>query len=123
MPVTLPLGGKEPATLEGRFDASGYTLQLTGSVVAEDLMALGNAIPAFGDGLKPRLDEMDANPSANPRDDPPGNPPSGSDPLPAAPLHPLQVDLTATRAWGGHQLWSDLATHPPVRRRAHSPGR
>jgi AsmA protein len=112
MPVTLPLGGKEPATLEGRFTASGYTLQLTGSATAEDLLALGNAIPALGDGLKERLDE--AAKSA-----PHGNP---SDRL-ALPSAPFQVDLAATRAWGGAQVWSDVTVRPPAGRRHHSADR
>jgi len=110
MPVALPLGGNGPAMLEGRFNTSGYTLQLTGSVIAEDLLALGNSIPAFGDGLKERLDEI-AKPAPHTR---PSEEPTA---LPAAPFH---VDLAATRAWGGAQTWSDLAVYPPVRQRGHS---
>jgi AsmA protein len=116
MPVTLPLGGKDPATLEGRFDSSGYTLQLAGSVIAENLLALGAAIPALGDGLSERLDDTVATLRTN----------ASSNPLsrPAAlPTAPMPVDLTATRPWGGPQIWSDLATHSPAHKRAYSPNR
>jgi hypothetical protein len=117
MPSTIPLGGKEPATLEGRFDASGYTLQLAGSVIPEDLVALGNAIPVLGDGLKERLDEMAAMPHTNSLASQTANPTEGSWTAPAA---PLRVDLTAARAWGGPQIWSNLAALPPQRKRPHS---
>jgi hypothetical protein len=116
MPVKLPLGGKDPATLEGRFDSSGYTLQLSGSVILENLLALGAAIPALGDGLKERLDDTVATLHTN------SFPNSSSRPA-ALPDAPVPVDLAATRAWGGHQVWSDVTAHPPVRTRAYLPGR
>ena len=34
LPVELDLGGKQPALVEGSFDADGYTLHLSGMVAA-----------------------------------------------------------------------------------------
>jgi AsmA family len=81
-PTSLALGGKDPATIDGRFDSKGYTLHLTGMVVLSRLVALGNAIPQLGDGMKEVL---------------PTNRAAG----------PVRVDLTATRPWGGTQEWQD----------------
>ncbi len=86
-PTTLPLGGKDPATLDGHIDANGYTLHLTGSALLSQLIALGHAIPQFGDGLE--------------------------DILPTTPTDtPIHIDLTATRPWGTPQSWQDNTTHP-----------
>ncbi len=90
-PTSLALGGKDPASIDGRFDASGYTLHLTGMVVLSRLIALGAAMPQFGDGLKDVL---------------PTNRATG----------PIRVDLTATRLWGGTQVWQDNLSHPVVSR-------
>lgn len=81
-PTSLALGGKDPATIDGRFDVKGYTLHLTGMVVLSRLVALGDAIPQLGDGMKDAL---------------PTNRAAG----------PVRVDLTATRPWGGPQEWQD----------------
>lgn len=92
-PVALALGGKDPAMLDGHFDSTGYTLHLTGMASTARLLALGSAIPQFGDGLAAAL---------------PVNRASG----------PFRIDLTATRPWRGEQVWTDNATHPtPVRPR------
>lgn len=88
-PTALALGGKEPATLEGHFDAAGYTLHLTGMASSSRLLALGTALPELGDGLMKTL--------------PPGH---------AA--VPASVDLTAVRPWGGAQVWTANSTHPAV---------
>ena len=95
-PTSLMLGGKDPAIIDGRFDGSGYTLHLAGMVVLSRLIALGNAIPQLGDGLKEVL---------------PTNRAAGA----------VRVDLTATRPWGGTQVWQDGTVHvtaPRARRSA-----
>ena len=81
-PVSLALGGKEPAVLEGRADAAGYTLHLVGMVTAQRLLAFGAALPQLGDGL----DEVV-----------PTNRAAG----------PFRVDLVAMRPWGGAQVWRE----------------
>jgi hypothetical protein len=81
-PVTLKLGGPAPATLDGHFDATGYTLRLTGVATAERLGALASALPPLGDGLWKAL-------------------PEGYSKTEAFPL-----DMTATRIWHGQQSWS-----------------
>jgi AsmA-like protein len=91
-PTALALGGKEPATLEGRFDSTGYTLHLTGMAIPSRLQALGAALPEFGDGLEKVLP---ANHSAHP--------------AVAAP-----VDLTAVHPWAGAQVWTAASARPAV---------
>jgi AsmA protein len=97
-PTEVALGGKEPAMLEGRFDATGYTLHLTGMALPSRLLALGTALPEFGDGLANVL---------------PPNHATG----------PLRIDLTAVRPWAGAQVWTAAPAHPVVRhsRRARRP--
>jgi AsmA protein len=93
-PTALGLGGKDPAILEGHFDATGYTLHLTGMASVARLRALAAALPPLGDGLAEVL---------------PTNRASG----------PFRIDLTATRAWGSPQTWTDntaRATPPHLRR-------
>jgi AsmA protein len=99
-PIALPLGGKQPATLEGRIDATGYTLHLTGSALLSSLLALGDAIPQFGDGLRQFLQPASAAVS----------PSQPQKPAPTA--DPIHIDLTATRAWGGPQTWSQTTPAP-----------
>jgi hypothetical protein len=90
-PMPLALGGKDPATLEGRIDRNGYTLHLAGMASTIRLLAFANAVPPLGDGLAALL---------------PTNRASG----------PYRVDLTATRAWGSPALWTDNAAHQEVTR-------
>jgi AsmA family len=93
-PVSLALGGKDPAVLDGRADGSGYTLHLVGMVMAQRLVALGTALPQLGDGLAEVV---------------PTNRAAG----------PFRVDLVASRPWGGTQVWREASVsggHP--RRRA-----
>jgi AsmA protein len=97
-PVALALGGKQPATLEGHFDAGGYTLHLTGQATPARLLALADAVPQFGDGLRALLE-----PSA------PGPGPPGRNAEGAAANIPVRIDLTATRPWGYPQLWRQTA--------------
>ncbi|HMF52803.1 MAG TPA: AsmA family protein, partial [Edaphobacter sp.] len=85
-PVSLALGGKEPATLEGHLDASGYTLHLGGMATASRLLALGVAVPQFGDSLSEIV---------------PTNRAAG----------PFRIDLMASRPWGGPQVWRDASAH------------
>jgi AsmA protein len=100
-PISLPLGGKQPATLDGHLDATGYTLHLAGSALLDRLLALGDAIPQFGDGLRPLLEPTPAG----------ANPAQPQRPTPEA--EPVHLDLTATRAWGGPQVWSQITPSPP----------
>jgi len=100
-PISLPLGGKQPATLDGHLDATGYTLHLAGSALLTRLLALGDAIPQLGDGLRPLLEP---NPAG-------ANPAQPQKPTPEA--DPIHIDLTATRAWGGPQTWSQTTPSPP----------
>jgi AsmA-like protein len=88
LPIELPLDGKLPATLEGHFDRTGYTLHLTGNALPARLFALGDAVPQFGDGLRKLLE-------------------------PIAEQIPIHLDLTATRTWGGPQLWRETTPPPP----------
>jgi len=116
LPVSLDLGGKQPAILEGHFDAAGYTLHLTGTVLYANLIDMAKAVPQFGDGLQPVLDRI-ANPTPGPATKPaaadrPASPTQAAAAAPAAPIH---VDLTATRVWGGPQAWRESAP-PPARR-------
>ena len=102
-PTTLALGGKEPATLEARFDASGYGLHLTGNVLPTRLLALAAAVPQFGDGLEALF-----------------LPPSATQP-PSSKELPIHVDLTSIRTWSSGQSWSRTTptklTRPTFRRR------
>ena len=107
-PISLPLGGKQPATLEGHLDATGYTLHLTGTALLASLLALGDAIPQLGDGLRPLLEPAPAG----------ANPAQPQKPTPEA--EPVHIDLTATRAWGGPQVWSQ--TTPPPTHPRHPTG-
>lgn len=76
--------------LEGRIDRSGYSLHLTGMATTARMLALGAAIPQFGDGLAEAL---------------PTNRAAG----------PFRVDMVANRTWGGGQVWADASAtvgHP-----------
>jgi AsmA family len=86
-PITLALGGKDSATLDGHFDTTGCTFHLTGMASIARLQALAVALPQFGDGLAEVL---------------PTNRAAG----------PFRIDLTATRLWGAAQTWIDNTVHP-----------
>jgi AsmA protein len=109
-PISLPLSGnlngKQIAVLDGRFDANGYTLHLSGFALPERLLALGDAVPQLGDGLRPLLEP--ANPVGS--NDAPKSPVSESS------AEPIHLDLTASRLWGGPQIWHQTAapalSHP-----------
>ncbi len=98
--VLLPLGGKDPATLEAAADGSGYTLHLSGMIALSRLAALAGSVPQFGDGLVAVL---------------PTNRAAG----------PVRLELRARREWGGEQVWTDLLAHPgatpsrPARTKGH----
>lgn len=93
-PTALALGGKDPAMLDGRFDASGYTLHLVGMASSSRLLALSSALPNLGDGLAKVV---------------PQNHPAGL----------FHIDLTAVRPWAGVQVWTETPSHPATR---HSRG-
>lgn len=92
-PIALKLGGHDPATLDGHFDARGYTLHLAGTATAERLDSLAEAIPPLGDGLMKSLPENQSKADAFP------------------------VDMTATRVWHGQQSWSMGQPEDEQRRR------
>lgn len=94
-PASLALGGKEPATLEGHFDATGYTLHLTGMASPSRLLALGAALPELGDGLAKVLPTSHG-------------------------ATPTLVDLTAVRPWKGQQIWTAESAHPAARHSRHT---
>jgi AsmA protein len=119
LPITLELGGKQPATLDGHFDANGYTLHLTGSAIPSRVLALGDAVPQLGDGLDKVIDTSAVPPT------PPAEPTfsgrghgrvssQAPDPPEEDPT-PIHIDLTATRVWGGPQTWRQTSPPPPHR--------
>ena len=79
-PFTLALGGHDAVTLDGHFEADGYTLHLVGTTVPAKLLALSAAVPQVGDGLAMALPSAQA-------------------------TTPVRVDLTSTRTWGGPREW------------------
>ena len=121
LPISLDLGGKEPLTLEGHLDASGYTLHLSGSAIPGRLISLGNAIPQLGDGLKDGLqrfgivpEDLKKDAASSPRGDT-GGATASSAPAAGSPTEvdqPAHIDLTATRSWGGPQIWSQTTSAP-----------
>lgn len=106
-PTALALGGKEPATLEGRFDAAGYTLHLSGMATPARLHALTAALPAFGEGMAAALSKDPASATA-----------SGPAPSPAS--TPVHADLRAVRPWGAAQIWTEGQPHPAARKPHHA---
>jgi len=86
-PTALALGGKDPAMLDGRFDATGYTLHLVGMASSSRLLALSSALPDLGEGLAKVV---------------PQNHPAGL----------FHIDLTAVRPWAGAQVWTETPSHP-----------
>jgi AsmA family len=137
LPVQLPLGGRQPATLTGHFDTTGYTLHLTGAAIPTRLLTLGDAIPQFGDGLRQLLEPVPAaasvealTPGEAHRMESENSKSAGVPRIPQDPhnaasraidVEPINVDLTATRTWGGRQIWREttpsLARPPSPTRR------
>lgn len=64
-PVSISLGARLPATVQGQFDRAGYTVRLSGPATLERILAFAEAVPQLGDGLRACLE-------------PPGNEPSAS---------------------------------------------
>lgn len=89
-PVSLELGGRDPATLTGHIDDEGYSLHLSGMATRRRLEELAAAIPQLGDGLLQVVPDE-----------------SGDE--------PFRVDLTASRSWGGEQVWHENTVVPPRR--------
>lgn len=120
LPVSLALGGKQSATLDGHFDANGYTLHLTGSAIPSRVLALGDAVPQLGDGLDKVIERTAAAPPTPPVEPTASGRGHGrnSSPAPDAPaedLTPIHMDLTAIRVWGGLQTWRQTTAPPPHR--------
>ena len=115
LPIVLDLGGRQPATLDGHFDAYGYTLHLTGTAIPARLLHLGDAIPQLGDGLRQLL-EPDPAPAGS------ASAPSPPDVKSATQSEPIHLHLTANRSWGGPQTWTEAPSPPPhPHRRSASP--
>jgi AsmA protein len=126
--ITLPLGGASPATLTGGLDDTGYSLHLAGPVVLDQLLALGDAIPQFGDGLSQAFQRNGATPGNIQR---PGPADSAQGPVltsrgrttaePPKPAPSAPVDLLAVRKWGGAQVWIEappqFSAHDPMAHR------
>jgi hypothetical protein len=93
-PFALDLGGAQPAALTVDADKTGVRMRLTGMVLRSKLMALGKALPQFGDGLEKAMPEA----------------------LGKGPETPVKVDLVGTRVWGGGQVWT-AAVVPRVKKR------
>ena len=130
-PVSLSLGGDHAATLTGHVDDSGYSLHLAGSVILDQLFALGDAIPQFGDGLRQLLapeapvqsqesaaaSEVASSGAVTTRGHGVAEAPKS---VATEPAPPVSVDITAARTWGSAQTWSQSAPAPPApRRRSH----
>lgn len=129
-PVTLPLGGARPATLTGHVDDSAYSLHLGGSVVLDQLFALGDAIPQFGDGLRRLLapeDTAAANDSQSSTNTALQSAATSRGhgvaelPKPVQPelQSPVSIDVVAARSWGGMQTWSQAVPTPSAPQRHH----
>jgi AsmA protein len=107
LPITLSLGNRQSVTVDGHFDATGTTLHLTGTATPARLLALGDAIPQLGEGLRALL-------APTPPETDPGPP---NPPAPETPATPTHFDLTATRPWlsgrFGPQTWRQ--TTPPTK--------
>lgn len=94
-PFGLALGGPDPASLLVEVDRDGMRMRLTGTGLRSRLLALGEALPQFGDGLAAAL-------------------PAG--PVAAAET-PVRLDLASMRAWSGGQVWTVVAAKPAGGRR------
>ncbi len=109
LPISLPLGGKQPAILEGHLDHTGYTLHLAGIVLCADLLAVGKAVPQLGDGLQQILEKVA--PAAPDPDSKPDN--AGGESSHSLTTLPIHLDLTATRLWGAQQVWHETTPVAP----------
>lgn len=90
-PTPITLGAKDPAAIEAHFDRTGYRLHLSGPALPSRLLALGQALPPFGEGL---VTVFPAGITAS---------------------TPTHIDLTATRSWSGPQTWTDNTATAPAR--------
>jgi hypothetical protein len=99
-PIDLDLGAPQPAVLSAYVDNKGLTMHLTGPLLRSRLMALANALPQFGDGLKQALPEIASEEEA------------------AATVEaPIRVDLVSTRTWAGGQVWGPASPKPRAPRK------
>ncbi len=96
-PFALALGGPQPAMLMIQADESGLRMRLTGTAMRSKLLALGMALPQFGDGLEGAL-------------------PIGV--TGTAGEIPLHLDLVSARTWSGEQVWSAIPGKPAGGRRS-----
>jgi AsmA protein len=98
-PIDLNLGGPQPAELTIQADRTGLRMHLAGTLLRSRLLALGGALPQFGQGLAAALPEASASLETK------------------SPEVPIKVDLTALHPWGGAQTWSAAVAAKKARRR------
>ena len=94
-PISLDLGGPQPALVSIAADATGVKMKLVGPVLPSKLLAFGKALPQFGDGLGMVV------------------------PVPAAGSIevPIRVDLVGTRGWSGGMVWAQAAKAAVVKKK------
>ncbi len=107
-PIELYLGAAQPAVLALQTDDTGFRMHLTGSALRSRLLAFGNALPQFGDGLAAALPEPPK----------PATAAKGLEPV-KTPEVPIKLDLVSSRTWSGAQTWSSAPHAAP----AHKPRR
>ena len=125
-PITLPLGGAYPAILTGGLDDTGYSLHLAGSLSLDQLFALGDAIPQFGDGLRRAFAGKEGTAADNRNAESAASVTTTrghriEEPQKPTPSEPVAVDLLASRKWGGAQVWlqasPQFSVHDPIAHR------
>ena len=99
-PFELDLGGPQPAVLAVQTDETGLRMHLTGTALRSRLLALGKALPQFGDGLARALPDLTG--------------PTTSAAKTSEAL--IRLDLTSQRLWLGGQTWALTPHTPPVRK-------
>jgi AsmA protein len=105
-PIPLALGGAQPALLTVEADKRGLRMRLTGAVLRSKLVELGKALPVFGDGLEEALPVVAVAAKS-----------TGKAVEAKVVETPIRVDLTATRTWGGGQVWAPVMVKRAERRR------
>ncbi len=103
-PIALPLGAKDPATLDIHADPLGYSIHLAGSLLRSRWNQLVQALPPLGDAIDPMLPK-----------------PLSPAPQPATEELPLHIDLTAGRTWSGIPIAVQPASQTPPKRTSSTP--
>lgn len=106
-PLSLPLGGRQPAVLEGHFDGSGYSLHLAGSATMSRLLDLADSTPQFGEGLRELLAPETIEPTVAADAIAPHSNTAAKKGAAQPADEAERIDFTATRQWGQPQTWVD----------------